>query len=261
MMQGVRKGYRTLFLITLSVTVLLFALDTFGAFNLRHVTLDGVAVKLEDSKALGFAPGSSVFRQPLSAVANVMCRRKDIGAARVAVVSAHGVDIRTNQFNPAYLVYDEDEKCLRGLTAEFAVAPLDVSQVTETAPLFIGLRDIHLFERPTDSRLQVIVDELALLKEQDEEAFANISAIDCSAGDYLTISFRNNNTLLKTTAFGIGESIIRLRALLSRAAEITGEPELVDMRFGGLMIIPRGKQSVPQGKQRSKAQAKKNRHG
>lgn len=261
MNRGVRKGYRTLFLITVSIAVLLFALDTFGAFNLQHVTLDGVAVKLEDSKALGLSPGSSVFRQPLSAVANVMCRRKDIGAAHVAVVSAHEVDIRTNRFNPAYLVYDEDEKCLRGLTAEFAVAPLDVSQVSETAPLFIGLQDIHLFERPTDSRLQVIADELALLQEQNEGAFANISAIDCSADDYLTIGFRNNSTLLKTTAIGIGESIIRLQALLAGAAEITGEPELVDMRFGGLMIIPQGKQGAPQTKKRLKTRTKKNKHG
>jgi len=258
MIGGVRKGYRTLFLITVSLGVLLLALDTFGAFNLRQVTLDGAELKLADSRALGFAPGSSVFRQPLDVVANLMCRRQGIGSARVAVVSAHAVEIRTNQFSPAFLVYDARHKCLRGLTPDLTVAPLDVNQFVETTPMFIGLQGVALFERPTDFRLQTVVRELELLRERDKELFAAISAIDCSAEEYLTVSFRNNETLLKTTAAGISESITRLRALLDGAPDITGEPKLVDMRFAGLMIIPQDKRALRE--KTTTRRTKKNRH-
>jgi hypothetical protein len=241
-LSGIRSGYRALFMVAVSVGTLLLALDAFGAFGLKRVTLDGELIPLEDSRALGLAPGSSVFQQRLDVTANMMCRRAGIGAAQVEIVSAHAVDIRTNQFESMFLVYDARSKRLRGLTSNLVVAPLDNNKLTgkelESAPMFVGLAGIKLFERPTDFRLETIVADLRRLCDEDERLFVTLSAIDCSREDYLTVSFRNTDVVLKADALTFGEAIARFQTVITSASDITSETAVVDMRFDGLMIIP-----------------------
>ncbi len=246
LVSGVRSGYRVLFLVTVSAVVLLLTLDAFGAFGLKSVTLDGKSIPLEDSKALGLAPGASVFHQPLDAAAMMMCRREGIGSARVEVVSAHAVDIRTNEFETPFLVYDAKSKRLRGLTANLVVAPLDTERLAsstefESAPMFIGLDGIKLFERPTDFRLETIVADLRKLRDDDTKLFETLSAIDCSQKDYLTVSFRNTDVILKVGALTLGDAIARFQTVIISATDIVQETAIIDMRFDGLMIIPQGK--------------------
>ncbi len=246
LVNGVRSGYRVMFLVTVSAVVLLLALDAFGAFGLKSVTLDGAGIPLEDSKALGLAPGTSVFRQPLDAAATMMCRRKGIGSARVEVVSAHTVEIRTNEFEAPFLVYDAKNKRLRGLTSKLVVAPLETgrltnSEETESAPMFIGLEGIKLFERPTDFRLETIVADLEKLRDEDIELFETLSSIDCSQKDFLTVSFRNTEVILKVEALTLGESISRFQTVITNSTDLTQNTAIFDMRFDGLIIIPHGK--------------------
>ncbi len=243
MISGIRTAYKTLFIVTVSSAVLLFALDTFGAFSLKQVTLDGEVVPLEASLALGFAPGSSVLRQSLDATAVMMCRRVGIGAAHVAVTSAHTIDIRTNQFEPEFLIHDAKSKRLRALTKELIVAPLDTESGFKSAPMFIGLAGLKLFERPQDFRLEEIAHGLRALQERDQEIFAAVSVIDCSEESYLTVSFLNTELLLLTTSLNVGESIEQLQAIVFGASDLTQESKIIDMRFEGLMIIPGEKES------------------
>ncbi len=250
MIRGIRNGYRALFIVTVSGALLLFTLDSFGAFALKNVTLDGETVPIESSVALGFVPGASVLHQPLDATANMMCRRVGIGAAHVSVVSRHSINIRTNEFYPVYLVHDARSKVLRGLTAELVIVPLDTERDIKPAPMFIGLKDLELFERPADFRLEAIVQGLLALQDEDEKLYSTISAIDCSEDTYLTVSFLNTDMLLLTTAFNIDESISQLQAIISGASDITQEATVVDMRFEGLMIIPG--ENKPQSKRTKK---------
>lgn len=223
--------------ITAALAVVAFTLHITGRLALAEVVIDGQPISAEAAADLGLRVGESVLSQNCELAAKVMCRRAGIGAAAVTIELPDRIVINTNQFTVTYVAHDEMTNRLFGLDDKLRVAELDNEQELPNGPTLLGLGKLTLYETPRDFRLATVIQELDRLKDQSTDWFNQVSVIDFTSDESLTVSFGRWNFVAFVTPDRFAESVDALCRLADGGELPVDQISEVDLRYDGLIVI------------------------
>lgn len=242
MMFGVRARFLYLFGATIALVVLTLYVSSSSRFTFAVATVDGRQVDAREARSLGLRAGERIFEQNLELVAEALSRRQGIGAATVTRELPDKIIIHTNRFDAKYLIFDHESNSLRALNHSGLVAPLDSIPVDMSGPVFLGIKNLTLFEKPADFRLSRVARALERLRERSKEWFSGISAIDFSSERLLVFSFDNYSFQALVDPLTIDRALLTLEKITTAQIKEVMSAKIVNLCYDGLITLSYGPQ-------------------
>ena len=216
------------------------ALHASGLLALKETLVNGAPISEDEAASLGLRPGASLLYQDCELVAEVMCRRSGIGSARVELDFPNRVLISANDEPIEYVGIDERTREAKGITGDLRVTTYDEERAEESSPALTGLGALKLYEKPEDTRLPSVVEALRKIKEQSGDWFSEISAIDFSSPDFVTVSLNSYDFPAICLPATMDEALGSLFRLCAGGTLPVDAVELVDLRYDDVIVVRGG---------------------
>lgn len=250
MMFGVRAKFLYLFGVTIALVVLTLYVSTSSRFTFAVATVDGRQVDELEARSLGLRVGESIFEQNLELVAEALSRRQGIGAATVTRELPDKIIVHTNRFDTEYLIFDHETNSLMALNRSGLVTPLDSVPVDMRGPVFLGIKNLTLFEKAADFRLSRVSKALERLSERSEKWYAGISAIDFSSEHLLVLSFDNYSFQALVDPLTIDQALSTLEKMTTAQIKEVTSAKIVNLCYDGLITLSYDSQENSNGDNR-----------
>lgn len=222
-------------IIALALVVLINFTDV---CNLQAVTLNGR--DLPDWRdRYSLSADKVVFRQPLASVSQDLLSCDSIVRVDFDYDLPGTLKIRTNAFEPACYVVDRTSGRLRGLNRQGRIIRLGQDGLTWDHPVLTSVDAAKLYTFCTDSRVRLLLPQLARLMDDNRELYRTIEEIDFQSEDYLTVSVSGLPYRLLVTAGSFEDQMNEFVRFLEQFETNQAETKTLDLRNDN-MIVARG---------------------
>jgi hypothetical protein len=231
----VGRKYLLMLLAAVLIASTVATMEYSGIFKLDKVVLqpDDFSKKV---KITGLDSGQRLFDAPVEQTVNSLIEQEKVLRVDLGFKLPDQINISINDIEPLALVIAGDGRLMYSLDEHGYLLPADSSVGRFDFPIITGVKCGRLYAKPSDDRLQLVVEELRLLRDASIDFYLAISDIDMSREDYISVNLDGLPFPVLTYAGHLFESTIRLKMLvLDFGPDLSGIKKL-DMRSEALII-------------------------
>jgi len=204
-------------------------------FRLREVKVNPVEhVGVE--KKLQLTMDQNLFKVPVARAAETLLGESRVLKVDIDYALPDGITITINDIKPLAIVIGNNGKTLYSLDERGYLLPYDDGAEGFDYPLITGLKKTKQYARVTDRRLNLILDQLGLLKDDCLDFYLALSCIDLSKKDYVSVFLDGLPFRVDMYAGNLYTSIKDLEIFLLDFDPDLSEVARLDMRSDGLII-------------------------
>ncbi len=216
--------------------VTLFVVVNFtDAARLEAVTLDGEPVNDFVSR-LGLHDNRTSLKQPVDSLCKALLSDGDIVKVDVSYGLPHTIEVRTNCFDPACFALDKRSGQLLGLTDEGRVVPVPTDQSDWERPLITGIGTGALYGYCNDVRVNIVVQQLAKLREDHSDFYRLVAELDFSKKQYVLATISGLPYQLRLGAENLLPQLTEFICFIEQYSPDLSNTRLLDMRFDEMII-------------------------
>lgn len=178
--------------------------------------------------------------QSLQSMAEKMLEDTNVYKVDLSWSLPHRLEINTNRFTPECFLLDETTARLHGLDDHGRVVPLSRPVDNWERPVLTGLTVRAMFERCSDTRVEVIARKLIQLRQEHRDLFRLIEEINFADRFGLTVTIAGLPYRLKLRAETMIEDVDRFARFITRFGVDLENVRLIDLRFDDMIICERG---------------------
>lgn len=235
-----RRAKLILFAVVLVGMTTLFVVRYTDACRLEEVSLDDSSVENWPDR-FGFDGSRSVVRQPLDSVAEHLLGRRNVFKVDIDYSLPNGIEVWTNNFEPACFVVDRVSERMFGLNDAGRLISLENCRIDWDNPVLTSVEVGRLYGLCGDVRVKVVVEQLRELREDDIDLYRLIDEIDFGNRGFLRVTIAGLPYRLKARAEKFHTDMDRFVEFVSRFAPDLEEVKGIDLRFDGMIICAGGK--------------------
>jgi hypothetical protein len=206
-----------------------------GLFKLEKVVLrpDDFSGEV---KIVGLTSGKRLFDLPVEQTVNSLIEQDKILRVDLDYRLPDEINISINDIEPLALVVAGDGRLMYSLDEHCHLLPVDTALERFDSPIITGVKCGRLYKKASDSRLQLLVEQLGHLRGACIDFYLAISDIDMSHADYISVNLDGLPFPVLTYAGDLFGSMARLKMLvLDFNPDLSGIKKL-DMRTEALII-------------------------
>lgn len=179
--------------------------------------------------------------QSIQAMAEKMLEDSNVYKVDLSWSLPHRLEIKTNRFTPECFLLDETTARLHGLDDRGRVVPLTRPVDNWERPVLTGLTVRAMFERCSDTRVEVVIHKLIQLRQEHRDLFRLIEEINFADQFGLTVTVAGLPYRLKLRAETMIEDVDRFARFITRFSVDLEKVRLMDLRYDDMIICERGK--------------------
>ena len=207
---------------------------------LEQVHLDDRQVE-NWTERFGLDDTRSVMRQPIDSLAMHLLDKPNVFKVDIAFTLPNGIDVRTNDFDPACFVVDKYSGKLYGLSDAARIISLENCHFDWEHPVFTSVETGKLYDLCPDLRVEVAVGQLQKLRDDDIDLYRLIDEIDFGNREFLRVTVSGLPYRLKVRAEKLFDDVGRFVEFVSRFAPDLEGVKTIDLRFDRMIICAGGK--------------------
>ncbi|UCD95523.1 MAG: hypothetical protein JSU69_05590 [Candidatus Zixiibacteriota bacterium] len=231
----VGRKYLLMLLAAVLIASTVATMEYSGIFKLEKVVLQPDDFS-KNVRITGLNSGERLFDVPVERAVNTLIEQEKILRVDLDFKLPDQINISINDIEPLALVIAGDGRLMYSLDEHGHLLPVDTSIGRFDFPIITGVNCGRLYMKPSDDRLQLVVEQLRRLRDASIDFYLAISDIDMSRADYISINLDGLPFPVLTYAGHLFESIIRLKLLiLDFGPDLDGIKKL-DMRSEALII-------------------------
>lgn len=208
--------------------------------TLQAVTLNNDQV-IDWNREFALASGAPVFMQPVDSLAQAMIATSAVHRIDVDYQFPHAIAIRVNDYTPICLFLDAPTGSVHGVTDIGMVIPLEKSQIDWKMPMINGAEFRGLYKTSGDTRVAEITRELMRNGGKHPELISQLSDIDFSDPDAVTLYFNGSNFKVLISADQFASHWNNLSMFLTQYKVARDSMLAIDVRHGDLIVT----QTIP----------------
>jgi hypothetical protein len=178
--------------------------------------------------------------QSLQSMAEKMLEDTNVYKVDLSWSLPHRLEINTNRFTPECFLLDEKTARLHGLDDQGRVVPLVRPVDNWERPVLTGLTVHSMFERCSDTRVEVVARKLTRLRHEHRDLLRLIEEVNFADQFGLTVTVAGLPYRLKLRAETMIEDMDRFARFITRFGVDLEEVRLMDLRFDDMIICERG---------------------
>lgn len=203
--------------------------------TLHAVTLNDEPV-LDWERQFGFDATQPIYRQPADSLAEALVMTSTVHRFDLQYQFPRTIAIHTNNYTPVCLFLDAATGSVHGVTSAGLIIPLEADAVNWKMPMVVGA-PFHGFYNPAlDSRVVQMVASLDKISRVSPELYGQLSDIDFSDPDAVTLYFAGANFKVLMAVDQFDTHWQRLANFLQYYGVDYRSLTMLDARFGDMIV-------------------------
>jgi hypothetical protein len=211
-----------------------------GFFCLRKVSI-APEQYTDQTESLDPFMGKNIFLTPADDALAYLAYNQMVKNIQLSYNLPDEIIIEVEEVKPLALAMGQDGHSIYALDERGRAIPHDQPGGGYNLPIITGLKDCPLYKSPSDSRLRLIIPQLASLRADHEDFYRAISSIDLSSPDSVTVFIDGVHFSLIMYAGKMYENFGRLKKFLLDYSPDLKDVVSLDMRSGNQIIAARKK--------------------
>ncbi|MFH2035164.1 MAG: hypothetical protein ABIJ45_02075 [Candidatus Zixiibacteriota bacterium] len=235
MFREIRKPYLILMAISIVLAGMVITARYTGACRLKNVEI-GPEKYASHASLFKNEMEKKLFDIDIYKISDELIKNEKVLSIHLNYDLPDGLNLQINDIEPSALIIDKNGRNLYRLSADGFIIPIDSTVGDIAYPVITGIDNCFSYKKADDTRLDILIDQLEILKDNYTDYYLALSSIDMSNKDYISIFLDGIPCPIKTYAGTLCDTIRRLQLFLSANQSKWSEIKKLDMRSDKIIV-------------------------
>lgn len=229
----VGRKYKLLFLATIFMLGITLFIKYSDAFDLAEVTTSPENL-VNKNDLFAASLGKNIFSISGKRIIDSVIDDKDVFRVDLDYNFPNEIEIRLNEIEPIALVYSNGS--ILAIDKSGFISEFKSEKTPINCPVITGAEKCLKYKPVKDICLGLLIEQLKILRDEDNDFYMAISSIDLTPSDYLVVSMDGLKPSIKMYAGDLYRDMEYLRSFLLEFNPDLSEVNWLDLRLEGQII-------------------------